>query len=89
MRDVGGHNNVVVVVDDKDHVRLTIPRTPIVDGYQNLVFEGVGQAFPNTIRIQYKHSGLDSRSFPLGVSTMNNEVCKLHSRSIAHGWLPE
>ena len=81
-------SQITVTQDDFEHVRLAMDGTPIVDGYQNLRLRAAssGIAVRKTMFIQYKHSGLMSRTSAVNISTMNKEVRKLAARLQKYGW---
>lgn len=81
-------SQITVDIDDSECVHLAKDGTPIVDGYLNLKFQapvGAG-AVSKTVFVQYKHSGLESQTSPVHVSSMNTEVRKLDTRLRKHGW---
>ncbi|KAL3926898.1 MAG: hypothetical protein SGBAC_013293 [Bacillariaceae sp.] len=81
-------SQITVDIDDSEYVHLAKDGTPIIDGYLNLTFQapaGAGVA-SKTVFVQYKHSGLESQTSPVHVSSMNIEVRKLDARLRKNGW---
>ena len=79
-------SQITVDINDFESVHLAEDGTPIIDGYQNLEFQAPAGTVSKTMFVQYKHSGLESATSKIHVSTMNNEVKKLDARLTKHRW---
>ena len=76
-----GGKTHTVPTDDCGQIFLAAEGTPLIDAFLNLLLHR-----RTTMFIQYKHSGLSSRTSPVHVSTMNQSVTLLGRRLAACGW---